>query len=41
MWGNWPTGVGNIYYFSFGVKEMRWYGIEIKQENVRILVVTF
>ena len=33
MWGNWPSA-GNVYYYYFGVEEMRWYDIEIKQENV-------
>ena len=43
MWGNWPTssGIGNIYYTSGIVDEKRWYDVEIKQENVRNLMVTF
>ena len=41
MWGNWPTssGIGNIYYTSGILDEKRWYDLEIKQENVRYLVL--
>ena len=37
MWGSFDGGVGNIYYTSGTVDEKRWYDIEIKQENVRII----
>lgn len=39
MWGNWPSsgGMGNIYYTSGIVDELRWYAVEIKQEKVRVL----
>ena len=41
MWGNFDGGIGNIYYTSEIVDESRWYAIEIKQENVSILILTF